>query len=256
MKIDILGAHSTESKTTKCISILIDGVLAIDAGGLTSSLTLAGQKKLRAVIITHTHFDHIKDIPLVALNLYRMKASIDIYSLPQVGESIVKHFLDGKIYPRLHELPAEKPTVTFHDLSPYQEREIAGYTVLPVPVKHDGNTAGVQITDGRGKALFYTSDTGPGLADLWRHLSFQLLIIDTSLPNSYEKYARSTKHLTPKLLLGELTELRRIKGRLPRVVVIHRDPLLEKKTTEQLGDVATALGITITAAEEGMRLRL
>jgi len=256
MKIRILGAHSTESNTAKCISILIDDVLAIDAGGLAASLSLAGQKKLKAIILTHAHFDHVKDIPLVALNLYRMNAAIDVYSLPQVGASIARHLLDGKIYPELQELPVEKPTVNFHDVAAFQEQKIAGYSVLPVPVNHDGNTVGYQVSDAGGKTLFYTSDTGPGQADLWRRLSFQLLIIDTTLPNSYEKYARSTGHLTPKLLQSELADLRRIKGVLPRVVVIHRDPLLEKRTTRQLGEVAATLKVPIVVAEEGMRLRL
>ena len=256
MKIRILGAHSTEAKTARCISILIDDTLAIDAGSLAASLSLAGQKKLKAILLTHAHFDHIKDIPLVALNLYRMNAAIGVYSLPQVGSSIVKHLLDGRIYPLLQELPVEKPTVTFHDVSPYQERKIEGYSVLPVSVNHDGNTVGYQISDAAGKTMFYTSDTGPGLGECWRRLSFQLLIIDTTFPNSYEKYARDTGHLTPSLLYAELTDLRRIKGSLPRVVVVHRDPLMETKTAKELEEVASSLGIPITLADEGMRLNL
>ena len=44
------------------MSILVDGKLAIDAGGLTTALTLEEQERIDAMIITHRHFDHIKDL--------------------------------------------------------------------------------------------------------------------------------------------------------------------------------------------------
>ena len=256
MKIRILGAHSSESKTSRCVSFLIDDTLAIDAGGLAASLSLANQKRLRAILLTHAHFDHIKDIPLVALNLYRMNTSVKVYSLPEVSTVIIDHLLNGEVYPLLQELPTHKPTVSFHNLTPYKEQEIEDYLVLAVPVNHEGNTVGYQVRNGEGKALFYTADTGPGLADCWRRLSFQLLIVDTTFPNSYEDYARDTGHLTPKLLFAELVELRNIKGSLPGIVVVHRDPLLEKKVERELAEVAAALDTSITVAREGMRFIL
>lgn len=256
MKIQILGAHSSESKTARCISFLLDNTLAIDAGGLAASLSLPNQKRLRSILLTHAHFDHIKDIPLVALNLYRMNASIEVYSLPQVNTVIVDYLLNGKVYPELQKLPLEKPTVNFHSLTQYKEQKIDNYHILAAPVNHDGNTVGYQVRSDEGKALFYTADTGPGLSDCWRRLSFQLLIIDTTFPNSYEEYARDTGHLTPKLLLAELIALRKIKGNLPRIVVVHRDPLLENKTGKELADVSAALDTPITIAREGMRFVL
>ncbi len=39
MNIRVLGAHNTESRTTRYMSLLVDGILALDAGGLTSSLS-------------------------------------------------------------------------------------------------------------------------------------------------------------------------------------------------------------------------
>ena len=45
MKIEFLGAHTTETRSTRLSSLLIDDVLALDAGGLTSSLSLAEQLK-------------------------------------------------------------------------------------------------------------------------------------------------------------------------------------------------------------------
>jgi ribonuclease BN (tRNA processing enzyme) len=256
MNVQILGAHSNESKLAKCVSLLIDDTLAIDAGGLTSSLSLKEQKRLKAILLTHAHFDHIKDIPLLALNLYRMDKSIKIYSLPVVNSTIKNQLLNGCVYPLLQKLPVKKPTVRFHSITPFRERRIEGYRVLPVPVNHDGNTVGYQVGNSAGKALFYTADTGPGLLDCWQHLSFQLLIVDTTFPNSYEEYARDTGHLTPNLLLAELTVLRQIKGDLPRIIAIHRDPMLEDEIVKELGEVAAALNIPITVANEGMKLSL
>jgi len=99
MKISFLGAHNTESRNTKLVSLLIDDNLALDAGGLTSSLSFSEQMKLRAVLVTHQHYDHIKDIPLLGMNLFLNNASIDIYSIPSVYESLASHLLNDDLYP-------------------------------------------------------------------------------------------------------------------------------------------------------------
>ena len=56
MDIVILGAHNTESETTRMMSLLIDGKLALEAGGLTASLPFPAQLGLRAVLLTHPHW--------------------------------------------------------------------------------------------------------------------------------------------------------------------------------------------------------
>lgn len=256
MEIRILGAHASESKESRCISILIDGVLAIDAGGLAATLSLKDQKKIKSILLTHAHFDHIKDIPLMGLNLFRMNATIKVHSIPEVNASVANHLLDGAIYPVLQKLPVDNPTVTFHKITPHKEQEIEGYRVLAVPVHHTVKTVGYQVTDGAGKALFYSADTGPGLAAHWKGLSFQLLIIDTTFPNSYEEYASVTGHLTPKLLLAELRALREVRGSLPQVVCVHRDPLLQRQVGREIAEVSALLDIPIAVGRENCRFVL
>jgi ribonuclease BN (tRNA processing enzyme) len=256
MNVTILGAHSSETTSARCISMLIDGTLAIDAGALTSSLSLKAQKKLGNVLLTHSHFDHIKDIPLLALNSYRMDARINVYARPSVRAIIQNHLLNGHVYPRFYGLPAKKPTIKFHHVSLSKELEIGGYRVLALLVNHNDGAVGYQVSDAKGKSLFYTSDTGPGLSECWKRVTCQLLIIETTLPNGHEDYARRTGHLTPDLLLVELTELLKIRGELPRIVIVHRDPLFEDEVAEGVAKVADTLKADITIGTEGLRLKL
>jgi ribonuclease BN (tRNA processing enzyme) len=256
MNIRILGAHNCESRDTKCISILIDDRLVIDAGGLTSSLSIPEQQKLRAILLTHQHYDHIRDIPMIALNLYRQGSHIQVYATPDVRANIETNFLDGKLYPKFHEVPKESPTLSFNPIALYDFQRIEGYGILAVPVQHDGTTVGYQVSNADGKAMFYTADTGPGLIDCWKYVSPQLLIIEVTVSNNYRKFATNTGHLTPSLVNEELSKFRELKGYLPQIVAVHMDPVLEREIREELAVVAKALNTPITIAHEGMQINL
>jgi len=256
MEIRILGAHECESRNSKCISLLIDDVLAIDAGGLTSSLSFPAQRKLEALLITHQHYDHIKDIPTLAINLSLQEASIKIYSTPQVHDILKTHMLNGKLYPKFFEHPPKNPTIKFTRIDPYEVEQIAGYSVLAVPVNHTAPTLGYQITSPNGKTVFYTADTGPGLAECWKYVSPHLIIIEVTAPNRYEGFARESNHLTPSLLKQELSSFQELKGYLPRVIMVHMNPLLEKEIEAEIATLAEASNNSIAMAYEGMRLQL
>lgn len=256
MLIRILGAHNCESQATRCVCILVDDRLAIDAGGLTSNLSISDQQKLEAILLTHRHYDHIRDVPMVALTLYRCGTNIKVYSTPDVLDTIENHLLNDIVYPRFQEMPKGKPTISFNSIVPYQSQKINSYRILPVPVKHNGITVGYQISDAEGKTMFYTADTGPGLTHCWTYLSPQLLIIDVTVPDRYKKFATRTGHLTPSLLNDELIKFQEIKGYLPQIVLIHMDPVLEKETAEEIKSISEALNTPITMAHEGMKLHI
>jgi phosphoribosyl 1,2-cyclic phosphodiesterase len=255
MNIKTLGAHNCESRNTKLTTLLIDDIIAIDAGTLTSSLTFPAQRKLRAVLLTHQHYDHIKDIPTIAFNSAMAGTNINVYSTPSVYEAL-NLILGNKLYPNFLEFPQENPSLKFTLLEPYQTEQIEGYDVLPLPVNHSALTMGYQITSPDGKTVFYTGDTGPGLEDCWRHTSPQLLITEVSAPNRFETLYKRRGHFTPDLLQAELTSFRNLKGYLPRVVIIHLNPRLEAEIKAELATVARDLNHSITLAHEGMKLRL
>ena len=255
MNIQVLGAHNCESKDTKYISLLIDDTLAIDAGCLTSSLSFEAQQRLKAVFITHQHYDHIRDIPVIAMNFFLHDATISIYSTLAVHNALSTYLLNGKLYPRFLELPEGNPTIKFTIIEPYRVEQIEGYSILAVPVNHADPTVGYQVTSSEGKSVFYTADTGPGL-DCWQHISPDLLITEITVPNRYEEFAKESGHLTPSLLKQELISFRELKSYLPPVVVVHMTPRLEKEIETEIATVATTLNSPITLAYEGMRLHL
>jgi ribonuclease BN (tRNA processing enzyme) len=254
MEIRVLGAHNSETSTTSCVSLLIDGKLALEAGGLTSRLTFEEQANLDAIAITHCHMDHVRDIPAIALNLYRRSACIDIYSTAHVCDSIKEHILNKDMYPEFHVIPARKPTISFQEVEPLGLQWIDGHSVLPVLVKHETETVGYLVSDKKGKSVFFTGDTGPDLAECWSHIAPQLLIIDVTMCNKNEEFARQTGHLTPSLLEVELIKFRELKGYLPAVLAIHMDADQETEISAELEIVQEHLHTAVTMAHEEMLL--
>jgi cAMP phosphodiesterase len=136
MELEILGAHNCESKDAKLTSLLVDGSVAIDVGSLTSSLSLDAQKMVRAILLTHRHYDHIRDLATFGMNIYS-SGPVNIYALDSVLDIISTHLLNDIVYPDFQKKPKpEKPALEFCSLEPNKEINIEGYKVLPVPVNH------------------------------------------------------------------------------------------------------------------------
>ena len=256
MKIRVLGAHNCETKSTRLVTLLIDDVLALDAGGLTSTLTIKAQKKLKGVLLTHPHYDHIRDVPALGMNALLHEFTIDVYSTSAVYDVLANHLLNGKVYAEFLKKPEGSPVINFNIVEPLREVTINGYKVLPVPVVHSVPAVGYQVTSPDGKKIFYTGDTGTGLRECWQHIAPEVILIETTAPNYYLDFARKAQHLTPGLLKQELIPFRELKGYLPRVVLVHMNPNPDQKgpLAEEVAALAAELKASITLAYEGMRI--
>lgn len=254
MKVRFLGAHNTESANTRMSGILVDECLALDAGALTSGLSLAQQLGLKAVVLSHHHYDHIRDIPALGMNLFLNQASVDIYGTASVGEAIGEHLLNNKLYPDLFHRPPEAPTLHFHPLELFSPEDIAGYEITLLPMSHSVPAAGIKLVSPEGKVLFYTGDSGPGLQACWQQVAPDVLIVEVTAPNSYESFAYDSGHLTPALLESELSMLYEMHGYLPSIFTVHMNPSLEAEIAAEIESVATSLSSSITLAREDMEV--
>ena len=255
MLIKFLGAHNSESKDTSFVSFLIDDILAVDAGSIASNLSFSEQRKIKAILLTHGHYDHIRDIPSFAFNNF--DHTIKVFAPNHTLNILSSHLVDGIIYPEFtKKIPffLEKPTLKYVPLETFMTINIEGYKVLTLPVNHTITTVGFQITSADGKKIFYTGDTGPGLSALWQHISPNLIIVDVTFPNKLENRAINSAHLCPKFLKKELIEFHNIKGYFPQVFIIHLSPNFEKEIKNEIKDISKELKIPINIAYEGQKL--
>ena len=256
MNVRILGAHHFESGSDRYSCFVIDGKLAVDAGALTSTLSAGEQEALRGVLVTHAHFDHVRDIPSLAANLFSAGRHIDIYATERTKKTIQSNLLNGEVYPDFFSLPANAPTITWNRVAAGETREIEGYRVLALGTNHGEGALGYYITGKDGETLFYSGDTGPGLSSVWKKIAPASVMMEVTWPDRMQDFALRSGHLTPGLLRLEMEEFRCVRGYLPEITAIHMDRLNEDEIRRELDEVGEALGTEIVSAREGLEISL
>jgi ribonuclease BN (tRNA processing enzyme) len=236
-----------------CGFLVNDSVL-IDAGTIGSRLDLAEQKRIRHVLLSHLHFDHIKDLPMLADNLVGEEGpAVEVTSIPEVLKGLGAHIFNGEVYPDFFRLPSpDRPVFQSRSLWSGTQSSLDRLRVTPIPVNHLVPTVGFLIDDGT-VSFAYSGDTYV-TEEFWRVASQQrnlkALLVETSFPEQEIELARVSKHLTPRLLADELRKFDR--PDVP-VYVYHMKPRFRGQIIRELN----ALGRrNLTVLEEGQTITL
>jgi cAMP phosphodiesterase class-II len=113
MKIRILGCHGSEQlhedvrlPPSKACGFLLNDTVMVDGGTISSQLTFSQQTKIRHVLLSHLHFDHIQGLPSLADNLAEDTAAhVEIASIPEVINGLKHHIFNEAVYPDFFKLP-------------------------------------------------------------------------------------------------------------------------------------------------------
>jgi len=240
-----------ESRAGKLPSFLVDGVLAVDAGSLTSELSAGQQAEVKAILLSHGHYGHIKAVPAYAFG--NQERVTEVLGTGIALGILTSHLMDGVIYPKFGDGSSylSRKVLDLCPIEAYQERTVEAYRVLAVPALHPAGAVGFEIEDRDGSRILYSGDTGPGVVALWEQASPQVLIVETTFPDRLEDRARQAGHLCPRLLEEELTAFERAKGYLPRVVVIHTSPRFHEEIVAEAQAMASKLDLSLTIPREG-----
>ena len=236
MKIRVLGCHGGETPRHRTSSFLVDDTLAIDAGALTSALELPDQHAVQAVLVSHAHMDHIRDLATIADNRCQQGGpTLEIVGLPATLDVLRKHFFNDLLWPDFTKIPAgEGMTVAYREVEAEQTVEVAGKRVTPVHVSHTIETAGF-LVEGGGQTVVYSGDTGP-TERLWEILHerprIDAMLMEVSFPNDRDALAGVSGHHTPKSLDEEMRKLDRAED-VP-TLLYHIKPYFQREVEREL----------------------
>jgi 3',5'-cyclic-nucleotide phosphodiesterase len=240
MDLKVLGCHGGESPKHQCPAFLLDGRLCLDAGSITNMLTLKEQQKIEAVIVSHAHIDHVRDLAMLTdPRTQQGGPPLTIASTPGTIAVLKKHFFNDKLWPDFSKIPDQQNhTLVFQKLAPNKLNTVLDYQVRPVPVDHTVEAAAFVVSDG-DSAVAYSGDTGP-TEQLWdalrEHNELSALIMEVAFPNEHARLARDSGHHTPQSLENELKKLGASKRDLP-VLLFHIKPVFERVVERELAKI-------------------
>lgn len=138
MEVKILGTGSTYSKSN-CTSIIIDNNLLIDLSpGVVKQLINENYNlsNLKTILITHLHFDHILDFPILIANikLIKLNHKINIYGPKNTKDKLLSLL---KILDENENYIFANNNFNFIEISDKQEININKYSIKVKKVNHN-----------------------------------------------------------------------------------------------------------------------
>ncbi len=201
--------HATLEQRLTCF--LIDECVAIDAGSIALAVTGEQRNKVRDIVVTHLHMDHIASLPIFIDDLFpTLKSPVRVHATPDVIELLERDIFNWNVYPRFSELKNDYgPVMEYLPIPVGQEFRVAHLTVTAVAVNHIVPTVGLVVSDGKSTVAF-SSDTSE-TEEFWnvinRNPRINALLIEASFPDSMAKLAEISRHFTPASLQRELRKL-------------------------------------------------
>jgi len=207
----VLGSNGSKTQNANVTSFLVTKSILVDAGNIINAL---GESflEVKHLFITHTHFDHIVDLPLVIDTYYaKMRTPLKIYATKESIEHLRENVFNHRIWPdfsNINLLNSKEKTIEFVAID-------YGETIFVEKIKfrafannHMRGSLGLIIND----ELMLTSDTYI-CDEIWRLLneipSIDKCITEISFKSDHAELAQLSKHYTPQILRQEMQKLQR-----------------------------------------------
>lgn len=232
---DRTGCAAPEQRLT---CYVIDQRVALDAGSIAIAATPTDREKIRDIVITHPHMDHIASLPIFIDDLFAsLTEPIRIHATEEVIASLERDVFNWTIYPRFSELSNERCKVL--EYVPFRVGEdftVAHLRMSAVTVNHIVPTVGLIVSDGK-KTVAFGSDTAE-TDEFWRVVNrvsrLDALLIESSFPNEMQSLADISRHLTPATLRKEL---RKLTHTAADILAVHIKPVYRETVIRELQDL-------------------
>ncbi len=225
MRLRVLGCAGGSAPDRRLSCYLFDGVFAIDAGALTTGLSVDGQRAVEAVAFTHGHLDHVWSFPLFLANRFGAAVpTCHVYADNYTMVTIRDHLFNDRIWPDFTSSKIEgRNLVDFHDVEAGDSaRVLDRYDIQSIPLNHTVPCQGYRVR-ADGASLIVCGDTCTTDA-IWAFANeepdLKGILVECSFTDKLTELALASKHMTPSLLRADLEKLT---VDVP-VYVMHRKP--------------------------------
>lgn len=209
LAIRALGPYGGSAPGYRMTTFLLDGETALDAGALTEALSLSAQRRIRRIVLTHAHFDHIASLPSFVENIYGRQDPLELAAPPPVLATLRRHVFNDLTWPDFTRLPSpSRPTLVYRPIAAGKPFRAGGITLTALPVDHLVPAYGYLVSKP-GRSVLFSGDT-TSTQRLWtdarRARDLKAIFLEVSFSDAQAEVARASFHLTPRLLPGELAK--------------------------------------------------
>jgi ribonuclease BN (tRNA processing enzyme) len=202
-------------------SVLLNETVVLDAGSIGLYGTPQEQARVRHLLLSHTHIDHLATLPIFIENAYEGRGEgVAVYGSAAVLDCLRRDVFNNRVWPDFIALSqGERAFLKLVPFEPGETMELDGLRITAVALDHVVPTVGFLVSDGRA-TVAYVTDTGP-TEEIWRRCNaaadLRAVFLETTFPNELAWLANVSKHLTPATFAAEVAKL----SRPVRVLVTH-----------------------------------
>ena len=212
MKLRVLGCSGGIGGNLHTTSFLVDSDTLIDAGTGGGELALTELAAIDHIFITHSHMDHICNLPLLLDSTAGMRDHpVTVYATHATLEILKRHVFNWEIWPDFSEIYRGLDTVMrYREINTGEAIALGGRRITALPAVHTVPAVGYHLDSGQG-SLVFSGDTYVNDA-LWEAVNsidgLRYLIVETAFSNRERELAALSQHLCPSLLAEELRKFR------------------------------------------------
>ncbi|MEM6673964.1 MAG: MBL fold metallo-hydrolase [Planctomycetota bacterium] len=201
------------------------GPLAVDAGAIGLIDDVDEMLRVREIVLTHAHIDHVATLPMfVEALVARGRAPVLVHASPGAIEALRAHLFSGPLFPDFEALtePDGRPLMRLVPFPLEHPFDLAGFALTAFEVNHPVPTHGLLVDDGE-TAIVLGADSGP-TERLWEIARssprVRAVVLEASFPDALQVIADGSGHLTPDTLRAELAKA----PSNVRVLITHMKP--------------------------------
>ncbi|WP_194756863.1 3',5'-cyclic-nucleotide phosphodiesterase [Aliidiomarina indica] len=163
-RIHVLGCSGGMGAESGSTCIRVGESVLIDAGTGLSTLRVDEMRKIKHVILTHAHMDHIASLPMFLSNMFEgVNHQVQVYALSHTIEKLKNHIFNDEIWPDFtRSMGPCGPVLNLHEIQPRDELQLEGTTFTLFPVDHTIPTVGVSVRGDLDFAVALSAGEGLG----------------------------------------------------------------------------------------------